>query len=550
MQVGRDIAKLVSQLREKGVTLWVDQDHVRFRAPRFALNRDELEELRGAKNEIANFLRREDEEGGRYCLVTEASKSARAPLTYSQRQHWNLYQLAERPAVRHLVAVKQLSGLLDVGALERAVAEVVARHSALRTRFGMKDREPYQEVSAQAHCELIVENLTSLSAEHQSGAIRTIIEQVIFGPVDVSRGPLCAITLVKIAEREHLLIIGMEHIISDMWSLGILLRELRTAYEQIANKRPIVLPDVAVQFVDFATVQRFEERSWIEQHAGYWADRLAGCTRMRFPSGPERSTGEVGWGAVPVHIEARLAGELRAWSRQQRVTLTMTVFAAYAALVWRWCERSDGIIRFESHGRLDPRLRNTIGYFTAPLYLRLALREEHTLGDWLRLAVEEYYRALEHADASYLEAQEPRPEFTGSPSFNWIPPIGDSDAPPLDSGGAQLRWQDYRFENPYLDRLVRDAEPFILFGEDALLTLGSHDPLCNAINANAGARGMHGVPSRESQPIVGAVYYPRDRFVQAAIAAFARNLTRFIEALVRGSGKRVADVLLVREINP
>src|SRR5262249_7763103 len=156
------------------------------------------------------------------------------------------------------------------------------------------------------------------------------------------------------------------------------------------------------QFVDYAGRQRAEHSQWLDEHVGYWRDRLGGCRRLRFPEecdaqAPVRS----GWGIVPLRIGGDLRRLLNQWSKSQRTTLVISVFTAYIALVLRWCGTSEAVFQFQSDGR-DPETVNTIGCFTSVLYLRVALHEEDRFADLLQRVTQEYCSAYEHADSAYL----------------------------------------------------------------------------------------------------------------------------------------------------
>jgi hypothetical protein len=143
---------------------------------------------------------------------------------------------------------------------------------------------------------------------------------------------------------------------------------------QIVRGEPLSLPNIAVQFPDYAAWQRSTEEAWCREHASYWTERLAGCERVRFPDDATVIANAMGgFAAAPLRIGKEMTAGLREWCRLRKTTVVMSVFTIYAALVLRWCKVPDAVFQYMSDCRFSPQIENTIGYFAAPLYLRMQL---------------------------------------------------------------------------------------------------------------------------------------------------------------------------------
>jgi hypothetical protein len=500
MSEGQSAASLVASVRGKGVQLWSDSGRLRYRAPKGALTREEMERLAAASPEILALLA--DVPGDWRTSIHEPGRahSRRAPLSYSQLAHWQLYGLRERPTIRHIAGAWHLHGPLVCAALQRSIAEVVRRHDALRTRIVVVDGAPMQEALEGPVTPVVVEDLSSLPKAEHEAAVRGRIDSLIHEPVLLSRGPLFEARLLKLGAHEHVLIAVMEHAIADMASVAVFVSEVLQAYECVVRRQPISLPRVALQFTDHATRQWDHHREWLEKHGRYWAERLEGGGRVRFPrdiEAPDRA--EPGWGMAPIRIDRDLKERLQAWCRSQRTTLVMMLLTTYVASVMRWCRTSDAILQYAIDGRIDASAERAIGFFASLLYLRVRAATDDFV-ELLRTVTREYCQALEHADSYYLATQVPRPEFTRTAMFNFVPFRGDTSGPRFDALEASLTCEPIPCSQLMLKSLELDYEPMMVLFE-----------------------------ARDE--IVGGVHFARQRFSQQAMEGFTRLFRAVLESI-------------------
>jgi hypothetical protein len=517
------VADVLAQVRRKGVRLWSEQGQLRYQAPRGALTSQELETLRLLRQQVVAHLEKASNAGIVEPRLDRRTSVEAVPLTYSQRSHWDWYDLGERPNVRQIASAIRLQGRLDIDALQRSVEEMFRRHEALRTRIIAVEGGYAQEVFASDTCTLEYEDLSYVTASLRESEVQRRIAELILEPVDVTMGPLVGLKLLRLGEREHVVIVALEHIISDMFSLKLLLQDLFAAYKQAVKGVPFSLPRIAVQFADFALWQHKAQEAWLGKHGTYWRERLAGCGRLRFPADRDASRAEYpGWGTAPVQIGGELKAELLEWCRSRRTTPALAAFAAYVALVLRWCNASEVVVQYVSEGRVNPKVHNTIGSFAFLLSVRVGLSGSDRLSDLMSRAMAEYCQAYEHADCGYVEAQQPRPDYVRNCGFNWLSEGSSTwatqqpeiDLYDLEGSDDAIVCLPVAFEHPILQVLDWDREPFLLLFDTG-------------------------------ERIMGSVHFPLNRFSLGMMECFASNFPSFLAKLIREPQILVKDMPLI-----
>lgn len=495
---------VLQEARRKGVRLWAENGSLRYQAPRGALSAQELERLRLVRGQLIALLEAGSEAPEESAsFFAHARERDHAPLTLSQLAHRNLYELGKRPAGRQIVTATRIEGRLGIELLEQSLREVVRRHAALRTLIVEREGTPVQEISSSADVVLEIKDLAHLPPRAREPAVLKEIEELVLEPIDIASGPLFGVRLVRVGAREHVLVLAMEHIISDGYSMKILLRDLWAAYSRAARGLAFSLPPVPIQFADYAVMQERTLPLWLEKHGPHMREHLAGCGRLGFPSGDTAPlASKRGWSIVPFEIDRELRSQLAEWSRQRRTTLAMSVFTAYVAVTLRWCEASEAVFQFQGDGRVDAKLEDTIGFLASVLYLRMELLESDSFATLLQRIVEEYCRAYDHLDHSYLEAQVPRPEVTRNTVFNWIPRASTLSLPELEGTEHALDCSLVQFPNPILKTLDRDNEPCVVFYDGG-------------------------------EQVNGAVYFPANRYAPDMMERFVASFLLFVRGLLR-----------------
>jgi hypothetical protein len=507
------IAEVVEAVRKKSVQLWLDDGILHYKAPKGALSGDELAQLASLSEQIAMFLARS---GGQPALPPLGPRrpTDRIPLAYSQLKYWRSDRLHERSTIRTIVSATQAQGQLRVDILRDCIAHIVARHEALRTRIVVMEGLPVQHIEPHVEAELLVDDLSALPASEFGLAVDRIIHERILHPVRVTNDLLFEFRLLKVRTDEHILVVLLEHIISDAVSMNVLLRDLFTAYAQVSAGRPLSLPPIPIQFADYAVWQARAEPAWLQVHGAYWKEHLAGCRRLRMPNtgGSQAADPRIPV-IVPVRIESDLRERIATSSRARGTTVAMSIFTAFVGLVLRWSSVSEAVVRYQTDGRFSPLVENSIGYFAAVLNLKVRLLDSDTFLDLLRQVTREYCESYEHTDLSYLDTQVPPAEFTRNPGFNFVARgvnVGFASPHPH---AAAVTWQPRAFSYPSFEGTATDYEPMIL-----LYDYGTE--------------------------IAGNLFFPPTRFSAETARRFAGCLVDFVRELVEAPRQRVVSIAL------
>lgn len=433
------------------------------------------------------------------------------PLTFSQLTYWHSFRLHERPSVRQIATMTRIHGRLNVEVLRQSIEHLLSRHEALRTQIVVLDGVPMQEVSASIGFNLEVDDCTNLSKERSEDEIRRLINHLILEPVYVATDPLFCARVAKFGVNEHVLFVAMEHMICDMYSMNIVLRDLTSIYDQALTRRVPSLPSIPVQFADYAVWQHRTHELWTRRHGAYWEERLRGCTRLRFPRDMSHPTAnKEGWGTVTFKIDADLKAQLRECSRARRTTIVMSVFTAYVALILRWCNAQDGVFLYQSDGRANAKVLNTVGFFSFGLHLRIEMSHCDCFLDLLNRITKEYCQAYEHADSGYLQSQLPPSGLERGPAFNWHPRTSRIDS----HQGARktaIACSGIGFRNPVVDRFSIDYEPMVIFTD-------------------------------LDEEIMGTLYFPLRAFSTEVMERLGRTLLGFISVMLTQPETRIADM--------
>ena len=505
-----EVGEFLREINSRGVRLWSERGQLRYKAPKGALTETELLRLRASKDQLIACL-----DTGQWQEASRSLSLTRAPLAFSQLAHWRLYQLAQRPSVRQVAAALRLRGLLSVTTLRESVSIVVGRHDALRTRIVLAEDIPRQEIGSSRDVEIPLIDLTCVDESRRDTELHQQIEAAIERPIDVSRDSLIATWLWRTQPNEHVLLVAMEHMISDMASMDICLREILTAYEQLLQEGTVLLPPVRLQFSDYACLQRNSHPQWLQCHGTYWERRLRDCPRQRLSGGDLLSpTNITSWTSVPLSLGITLKSRLREWCRAQRTSPAIALFTAYVALILRWCAASEVVVRYQGNGRPGQQTQHSIGFFASRLYLRLEIQPRDRLTDLTHQVTQEYCGAYEHDDFSYLETKTPAPACDRNTFFNYIPQTAPIGLPALRSSPHELILRPVSFANPWVKQLTWDNEPMAMLFET-------------------------------EDGVSGAVYYPAQRLSAPTMERFARNYLAMVERLLTRAQDPVASISLV-----
>jgi amino acid adenylation domain-containing protein len=377
--------------------------------------------------------------GGRGGGVRRRGAGVAAPLSYSQRRLWFLHQLDPGSTAYTLPYAVRLAGPLDVAALRAALAAMVERHEVLRTAFPAVDGLPSQLAAAPA--ELAVADLTAGPAAGREAAALQLARQEAARPFDLAAGPLCRPLLARLDDQDHLLILTMHHIVSDGWSMGVLVRELTALYAAFSAGAAGPLPPLPVQYGDYALWQHGRQGTpALARELEFWRQALAGAPALlELPADRPRPGRLSERGAVlDFRLSRALADDLAALGRSCGATMFMTLLAGFAALASRYSGQQDLCIGTPVAGRIRPELEDLAGFFVNTLVLRIASSPRMTFRDLLARTRDVTLAAFEHQEVPFeqlVEELRPARDPSRTPLFQAMFILQNAPAPPLDMPG-------------------------------------------------------------------------------------------------------------------
>jgi amino acid adenylation domain-containing protein len=300
----------------------------------------------------------------------------RLPLSFAEERIWFMSQLAaEGATIYNVPGAFVLQGATDLDQLDEALNLIIARHESLRTVFPSQDGRAEQRILDRLDFRL--ERIDLSGHEPREGReerARAICEADAATPFDLARGPLIRGKVIRLAEDEHLLMLNMHHIITDGWSVGVLLRELGEIMDAFSHGRPPQLPPLPIQYADYSVWQRkwLEESGALDQQLAYWQEKLAGLPeRLDLATDYPRPNVQRFVGATHAFtLDAELTGQLKRLAEQQGATLFMTLLAAFQALLHRYSGQDDICVGSPIANRQHGETEGLIGMFVNTLALR------------------------------------------------------------------------------------------------------------------------------------------------------------------------------------
>ncbi|MGY3638866.1 amino acid adenylation domain-containing protein [Bradyrhizobium sp. Lot33] len=317
-------------------------------------------------------------------------------------------QLDETSTNYHIPLALRLRGVLDRIALQRSLDRVLARHEALRSVFVASEGEPRVEIlPPDAGLPVLEHDLRG--RPDTDAALSELCQEEARTPFDLVRGPPIRGRLIRTSDEEHVVLLTQHHIVSDGWSLGVLVRELSQLYRAFAAGQDDPLPPLAIQYPDYAAWQRqWLSGERLQSQAQYWRNALSGApARLALPTDRPRPAQQSFAGAsVPVVIDADLTRGLKRLSRQHGTTLFMTVLAAWAAVLSRLSGQDDMVIGVPSANRGRREIEELIGFFVNTLALRVDLSGEPSVAELLERTRRTALGAQEHQDLPFEQVVE------------------------------------------------------------------------------------------------------------------------------------------------
>ena len=412
---------------------------------------------------VAGRLQRVDEV--QTTPIERADRAKDLPLSWGQQRLWFLEQLEDLGSAYHIPAVLRLQGELDRKALQRTLDTIVARHEALRTVFERNaDGEPVQRILPVRPFELQYRDLSQLAGAEKEQVKDALIDETLHRPFDLTRDALVRASLAKLGDQDHVLSLCMHHIVSDGWSMGVLTRELAALYEAFSQGRDNPLPDLPIQYADYAQWQR----QWLigeqlQTQTAYWKEELTGAqTLLELPTDrPRPPVQSYAGSVVPLELDKHITEELNTLARRHGATLFMVLQAGFAVLMGRLSGQDDVVIGTPVANRRRSELEGLIGFFVNTLALRTRLDAQATVSELLSQVKERMLAGFGHQDVPFeqvVEVVSPERSMGHSPLFQVALTLQNASGDVLKLPGLKLTEQDFRHESTHFDLMLSVEE--------------------------------------------------------------------------------------------
>jgi alpha-ketoglutarate-dependent taurine dioxygenase len=371
--------------------------------------------------------------------ILPVPRDRKLPLSFAQQRLWLLDQLEPNNTAYNMPAALRLVGSLNIAALEQSFNEIARRHEVLRTTFTEVNGQPVQVIAPNLTLKIPIVDLQVLpEAERDAEVLRLAAKETQL-PFDLARGPLLRVTLLRLGLSEHVLLLTMHHIVSDAWSDGVFIRELAALYEAFCAGQPSPLPELSIQYADFAHWQRqWLQGEVLETLLSYWQQQLAGAPpkldlkkiadNPTLPARQEKDTTQ------SFALSANLSEKLKTLSRQEGATLFMTLLAAFQTLLYRYTQQDDIVLGTDVANRNRAETEPLIGFFINLLVLRTDLSGNPSFGELLGRVREVTLGAYAHQDlpfAKLVEALQPERTSSHTPLFQVLFVLQNAPMPAL-----------------------------------------------------------------------------------------------------------------------
>ncbi|HKV34449.1 MAG TPA: amino acid adenylation domain-containing protein [Pyrinomonadaceae bacterium] len=434
-------------------------------------------------------------------------------LSFAQQRLWFLDQLEPGLVAYNVPAAVRLVGKLDVAILNWSLNEIVQRHESLRTTFDSVAGQPLQLVAPSFELSIPVVDLSGLSDESREKEAMRFAREEAQRPFDLIRGPLIRALLLRLRSEEHVLILTMHHIVSDGWSQGVLKTELGALYEAGINGRRSPLPELSIQYADFAQWQRgWLKDDELDRQLAYWRKQLTGASpSVDLPNNGARPPQLNYRGATFLfELSPELSESLTALSRREGTTLFMTLLAAFKALLFRYSGQNDIVVGTPVANRNREELEGLIGFFVNTLALRTDLGGNPTFRELLQRVREVSLGAYAHQDLPFellVEELQPVRDLSRNPLFQIVFDLQSTPSTSLEMTGFTL--QPYEF--------TADSTRFDL-----------------ELHLTATSEGL-----------IGAIVYSTNLFAEPAIRQLAERYRMLLAAVVANPEQQVSRIELL-----
>ncbi len=386
------------------------------------------------------------------------------PMSFAQERMWFLHQLNPDRPLYNIAGAIRLQGDLNIAALYRSLQEIVRRHEVLRGKFIVEQLQPVQIMLAQLDLRLPIVDLSHLPPAEREAELNRLAQEEGQKPFNLSHDPLIRARLIKLEAGDHTLLLTMHHIVSDGWSSQLLFRELAACYTAFMNHQMPYLPELPIQYADFAQWQR----QWIageqlQSQLNYWTEQLQGMPRVLSlaTDHPRPNLPSVNGAHYVFHLPQDLSTKILALSQQEGATLFMTLLAAFQVLLYRYSGQEDFGIGTPVANRNRSEIEPLIGCFVNTLVIRADLTNNPTFRDLLRRVRQVTTAAYSHQDLPFeilVDAIQPDRNISHAPLFQVMFVLQNASRLPVQLANLRVEVHEIETATAKFDLLLSMAE--------------------------------------------------------------------------------------------
>ncbi|HVF49515.1 MAG TPA: amino acid adenylation domain-containing protein, partial [Pyrinomonadaceae bacterium] len=435
--------ELFTHLRSVGVTLSLEGERLRYSAATGALTPELRQELAARKDELIAFLRMAQSAtsvtGQR---VQPVARDRELPLSFAQQRLLFLQQLEPESVAYNVPVALHLKGRLNLQALEQAIREIVRRHEPLRTTFKPTEHGAVQVISQQTDFRFSIADLRDV--DEKEATMRRLMRAETGRVFDLMAGPMLRAQLLQLAEQEQVILLTMHHIAVDGWSIGLLVREVAALYEAFVTGRPSPLPELTLQYADYAAWQLdWLKGDVLEKQLAYWRQQLGGAPPMLdLPTDKARTSAPGAEGREHLFdLPVELLETLKELSRHEGATLFMTLLAAFQVLLHKYAGQEEIVVGTPIAGRNLPEVESLVGFFVNTLALRTDLSGDPAFSQLLQRVRETSLQAYAHQDVPFemlVEELQPDRSLGRAPIFQVLFALQNAPRGLLQLPGLQI----------------------------------------------------------------------------------------------------------------
>jgi NRPS condensation-like uncharacterized protein len=351
------------------------------------------------------------------------SRDKPQPLSFAQQRVWFISKLEPDKAIYNIPFGLRLSGKLNLQALERALTEIINRHEILRTTFTMIDRIPVQVIHPKPDLTLEVIELCDLNKDEQKREVARHSQEQAGKPFDLEKSPLLRVRILKLGTEEHVAFLTMHHIVSDGWSMGILIKEMGVLYQAYVTGAESPLENLPIQYVDFSVWQReWLQGEILERQLRYWKEQFGDKpTVLKFPTQLTRQSAQsYRRDSQTIDLTWELSDALKKLSRKEGSTVFMTLLSAFNVLLYGYTWQEQIVVGTPIANRNHAEIEGLIGFFVNTLAIRTDLSGDPTFTELLRRVRKVMLGAYAHQDLPFeklVEEIQPERDLNSSPLF-------------------------------------------------------------------------------------------------------------------------------------